>query len=384
MYMDGFAEGWSRLLWRAGLLALGYLAGAEIGHGLSVKSLEQAFAGFWPPAGILLAALVLSPVRTWPWMMAAACGANLISDVLLHGQTVATSLGFCTANCVEAGIGAGLLRRFVGRPITLRRVEEVLGLAFWSALLGPLVGATLGAWVVHLAFGTPYWSAWAVWSIADGVGVLVLAPLVLTWAGMRWAAGKCDGWRLLEAVGGFAGLLVVTEGVYGNWLPQPFTVPIFILPFLLWAGLRLGPRGAATALAVVAVIGLWNTGLGRGPYAGLTSDPAARVLRAQATMFVVSLTVLVLAAIVAERRQAERQRTRLIAELEQALAEIRTLRGLIPVCAWCKKMRNDEGLWQSIEEYLQAHTDARVSHGICADCMERQLATLGTTVSAEE
>lgn len=360
---------------RAGLLGLGYLAGAEIGHALTLRTAEQAFATFWPPAGMLLAALAVSPYRAWGWMLGAACAANLVSDVGLHGKALVVSLGFCTANGAEACLSAWLLRRYVGQPITLGRVEEVLALVFWSAVASPLLGAALGAGVVALAYGAPYWSMVPLWWVADALGVLVVAPVALTWA-TGWSS-RIKAQRLVEAVLGFLGLVVAAGAVYGEWLAPPLRIPIFVLPFLLWAGLRFGPRGAATALLVVALVGVGCTVQGRGPYAALTSDPWAKLVRAQTTLFVVCLTVLSLAALAADRRRSEDQRVRLIGELEQALAEIRTLQGLIPLCAWCKKMRNDEGLWQSIEEYLQAHTDARVSHGMCADCMERQMAAIG-------
>ena len=64
------------------------------------------------------------------------------------------------------------------------------------------------------------------------------------------------------------------------------------------------------------------------------------------------------------------EREQLIAELQAALAEITTLRGLIPICARCKKVRDDKGYWNQIEEYIQAHTGAQFSHGICPECAE--------------
>jgi len=55
-------------------------------------------------------------------------------------------------------------------------------------------------------------------------------------------------------------------------------------------------------------------------------------------------------------------------ELEKALAEIKELRGLIPICASCKKVRNDQGYWQQIELYLEEHSDAKFTHGLCKEC----------------
>ncbi len=57
-------------------------------------------------------------------------------------------------------------------------------------------------------------------------------------------------------------------------------------------------------------------------------------------------------------------------ELQKANSTIKTLSGLIPICAWCKKIRNDDGYWSQLEEYFQSRTDAEFSHGICPECME--------------
>lgn len=65
---------------------------------------------------------------------------------------------------------------------------------------------------------------------------------------------------------------------------------------------------------------------------------------------------------------AEQERERLIVELKQALAKVRTLSGLLPICAQCKKIRDDRGYWNQIELYLRKHTDANFSHGVCPDC----------------
>lgn len=69
-------------------------------------------------------------------------------------------------------------------------------------------------------------------------------------------------------------------------------------------------------------------------------------------------------------RKKDQERERLITELKDALAQVKTLRGLLPVCAKCQKVRDDKGYWSRLETYLDKHTDANVSHGLCPDCME--------------
>ncbi|HXX59017.1 MAG TPA: response regulator [Thermodesulfovibrionales bacterium] len=65
------------------------------------------------------------------------------------------------------------------------------------------------------------------------------------------------------------------------------------------------------------------------------------------------------------------ERQRLVTELEKSLKEIKTLKGLIPMCAWCRKIRDDRGYWKKVETYIQEQTDAAVTHGICPDCLQK-------------
>jgi CheY-like chemotaxis protein len=68
------------------------------------------------------------------------------------------------------------------------------------------------------------------------------------------------------------------------------------------------------------------------------------------------------------KRFAEEERERLIVELQEALAQVKTLSGLLPICMSCKKIRDDEGYWKQIEFYIQQRSEAKFSHGICPDC----------------
>jgi PAS domain S-box-containing protein len=74
---------------------------------------------------------------------------------------------------------------------------------------------------------------------------------------------------------------------------------------------------------------------------------------------------------ISERKHAEEEKERLIAELQKALAKVKTLSGLLPICASCKKIRDDKGYWQQIETYIHDHSEADFSHGICPDCIKK-------------
>lgn len=78
-----------------------------------------------------------------------------------------------------------------------------------------------------------------------------------------------------------------------------------------------------------------------------------------------------------QRERAERQKDRLLEELKQALANVKTLKGLIPICAWCKRIRDDSGYWKQLESYLKDHSEAELSHGICPECAAKMAMPIG-------
>jgi hypothetical protein len=82
------------------------------------------------------------------------------------------------------------------------------------------------------------------------------------------------------------------------------------------------------------------------------------------------------------RQGAVAERERLIAELQGALANVKTLSGLIPICASCKKIRDDQGYWTRLETYLAQHSDAEFSHGLCLDCLRKMYPDLSGEVEA--
>jgi PAS domain S-box-containing protein len=74
---------------------------------------------------------------------------------------------------------------------------------------------------------------------------------------------------------------------------------------------------------------------------------------------------------ITERKRAEEDREKLIQDLKSALAQVRALSGLLPICADCKRIRDDNGSWTQIESYIRDHSEAEFSHGLCPDCAER-------------
>jgi sigma-B regulation protein RsbU (phosphoserine phosphatase) len=74
---------------------------------------------------------------------------------------------------------------------------------------------------------------------------------------------------------------------------------------------------------------------------------------------------------ITEHQGAEAERERLVVELQSALANVKTLSGLVPICAGCKKIRDDKGFWSEVENYVAKHTDARFTNGLCPECVKK-------------
>jgi hypothetical protein len=73
---------------------------------------------------------------------------------------------------------------------------------------------------------------------------------------------------------------------------------------------------------------------------------------------------------ISDRKRAEKDREELIKSLEASLSEIKTLRGILPLCSFCKKIRDDKGYWEQVDIYINKHSEADISHGICPDCLK--------------
>jgi PAS domain S-box-containing protein len=77
---------------------------------------------------------------------------------------------------------------------------------------------------------------------------------------------------------------------------------------------------------------------------------------------------------ITSRKQADEERERLLAELQAALSEVKTLRSFLPICSYCKSIRDDENYWHSVEMYISTHTNTQFSHGICPACYASRVA----------
>jgi PAS domain S-box-containing protein len=250
----------------------------------------------WPASGIALSAVLLLGPRCWPGI---TLGALLVCALVPTALLAAPAIG--AGNTLEALAGAWLLRRGGFQP-ELQRVRDVVLLVAAAALASTTLSATAGVTAIWLTQpGVDYTTVWLSWWLGDALGDLVMAPLLLTWlTPSAWPRS-----RLAEAGLGL-GLLVLLGGcLFGGWLSrgQEWTTSYLAFPILIWAALRLGPRGAATATFLLTLLTVGGTARGVGPFAGRPLEEGLFLLHT--FMGVAAGTALLLAAVLAERRRAE-------------------------------------------------------------------------------
>jgi signal transduction histidine kinase len=292
---------------------VGALAGLYYGAGragLHLAYLHGTVTALWPPVGVGVAALVILGPAVWPGIV--------IGDLLLADFSTpwGTIVGQTVGNTLEILVAAVLFRRLTRQRIALERVLDVLALVACAAL-GTLISAVFG--VVSLRLGDvisadEFGSVFRTWWLGDFSGALVFTPLILVWAARRtWRMPRME---LTEAVLLLTVLVVLIE------VPSQPDVPYIVFPVLIWAALRFGPLGAATALAITSSLTVWNTAHGSGPFVRGTITHS--VLASQLFVAVAALTSLILAAVTAERTASERAQQALTDE-QTALRRIATL-----------------------------------------------------------
>ena len=141
-----------------------YWLAAELGHLLSFPG---ETATFWIPAGVSLAAFYLTPFRWWWHLAGATLIANLLSDVGFHHKTLNVSLGFWTANVLEAMAASGMLSILKPNRVASFSPKAIVGFLVFPCLGAAAIGATLGALIVSSTFSVDYRLAWTTWCSGD-------------------------------------------------------------------------------------------------------------------------------------------------------------------------------------------------------------------------
>src|SRR5438876_9240070 len=271
-------------------VALIYIGCAKLGLALAFRAAQVT--AVWPPTGFAIAAVLLLGRQSIPGILIGAFLANATAH-----EPLWVAGGIAIGNTLEAVVGATLLQR-LGFDSQLARVRDMIALLV-AVVVSPVVSATigvssLGAGGVQQAAALP--SLWWVWWLGDALGALIVTPLLLVWASRSPVRRRdvSEGFVLLAA-------LLVVSAISFIGLPRLPETEYVAFPFLIWAALRFGPVGSATATAAADVIAVLATHLGTGPFAG--AGPEQGLVPLQIFMAVAGTTGLLLGAVAAEDRR---------------------------------------------------------------------------------
>jgi signal transduction histidine kinase len=263
----------------------------------------------WPPTGIALVTFLILGWRAFPAIVLAAAAVNLPLGPSPLGAAVIAG-----GNTVAPLLAAELLRRAGFHP-ELDRMRDAVAIVFLGALLGMVLSATIGSAVLTLSGAIPlsrFWSTWAVWWAGDAMGVLLVAPLLLSFVprpGVRaltWTR-RIELFVLLTAIG------AITYFLFQN----QYRLEYLVLPLIAVAAWRFRLQGAAPAALIASVVAAVSAVHGDGPFAH--ESLLEKMVTLQAFNICVSLASFVLASFVDAREQRE-EVTRLYQSVKLAIA----------------------------------------------------------------
>lgn len=288
------------------LVCAGYYITAKIGFAFTLE--PGSVSALWMPNSILLAALLLTPARSWWIILLAALPAHFAAE-LQSGVPTTMVFSWFVSNSVQALIGAVCIYKLVDAPLRFDSFRHLTIFLIFGAFLAPFLSSFLDIAMVRLnGWGTgAYWDIWRIRFLSNVLATLTLVPVIVTWASGGIAAALSAPLRRYVEAGLLAVcLFVVGIVVFSSHQGIADMTPSLLywpLPFLLWATVRFGPQGASTCLLLVMFLAISGATHGHGPF--VANSSAENALSIQGFLIVVSIPLMSLAAVIAERKQTE-------------------------------------------------------------------------------
>lgn len=294
------------------LISIAYYVTAKIGFWFSLQ--PGSVSTLWMPNSILFAGLLLTHKRWWWLVILISLPAHIAAE-LESGVPATMVVSWFVSNSFQALIGAAFIRYFHPAEFRLDRNKHLATFLIFGAFLAPFLSSFLDAGLVKLnAWGAQtYWELWKVRFFSNVLATLTLVPFILEWvqtdhkqllraAPLRYVEASL----LLLVLFGVGYLIFNAQRTSSVNSPASLYWP---LPFLVWATVRFGLRGVTTVLLLVMFMAIYGATHGGGPF--IAPSPSDKALSIQGFLILVSVPLLVLAAIIKERQLSE-----------QALAEI--------------------------------------------------------------
>ncbi len=279
-----------------------YLLAAKLG--LSAAFVHESVSPVWPPTGVAVAAALWFGYRSLPGVFLGA----LIANLWLTDVSTATCLGISAGNTLEAAAAVYLMRRFVQTRNPFNRAFDVLKFVILVAIISTAIPATIGNLALCFS-GSEAWKdfswLWLTWWSGDGVGALVITPLILSWLEKpleRWSSARWVEFAVLLCFVALLSATIYTRLILQSGTGRPWGH--ITIPLLVWAAFRFKTRGVSTAMALASAVAIWGTINGVGSFAIFGKNESLLFL--QAYLADLAITSLSLAAIVTESKLAGR------------------------------------------------------------------------------
>lgn len=293
----------------AAAVGVAHLAAAFVGWGLSSRG---AFATFWPPNGVLVAALLLAPRRLWPYVVLATLPSNLLFNWVVEHRTM-VSVSYWMVNVFE-GLAVAFALQWLGTDLRFERrrarsVVELAVVATTATIASGFLGG-LATLIARPAQSLP--GFWASWTMGDLLAILVITPLLVTTfdaVPRRRAVAR----EFLLFGGALATISAAVVAALLLDAQRDYVFEPLMVPLLGWAALRLGVPGTAWAVAVTTVLTIANSVYGTGKMLLPDGFTPERAVAFQAVLSALSATFLGIAAAVADARQSEQDLRRSVA-----------------------------------------------------------------------
>jgi PAS domain S-box-containing protein len=303
------AVGSSSQAWRqiGGLVLVAFAYWITVRLGLLVVAQPEDVASIWPASGVALAVLLLNPKKKWPILLAVIFVTNALGN-LSESKSWTVSLGFALANILEAYLAAWLVTYLYRSKITFQSSRQMFSL-FAAAIFGNGLTALLGAAIPALTSGAPFFKTWLVWWSADGLGMILIAPLIVTLAASPGIFKPQKPLHAIEGILLFLVLAVFTWLIFGPYTvaEEPVLRNYMLFPVLIWLAFRFSPRGMAIDLTLVATIAIWNLLLGNGILAFEDQNITHQLVNLQFFLSVLAFSGFLMSAIITERKRGEEQ-----------------------------------------------------------------------------
>ena len=305
------------------LVLAGYYAGGIVGIYLGFP--PSGIAAIWPATAILLAALLLAPPRYWWMYLLGAVPTHLhVASFQVPEVPLVVMLSQVGSNVLHVVLAALALRFVIGAPPRLDSLRNMGAFILLAGVVATAVACLVAVWLFLLTgWAADFWLAWRQRVLANVFAIVTIPPvIVLAFTGQLVGAQHATWRTYLELALITVGVLVVGIPVFGLELAGPSNLPALVLaplPFLMWAAVRVGVGGTGLSLLIVAGIALANAYVGRGPF--INQAPDVNVFSLQIFLTAISIPILLLAALVEERRLAEELLRQTGKQAELALAE---------------------------------------------------------------